>query len=237
MLPGGSPTWQGKVATDIVFLPPLSLTPSWFPWQQDSVLALLSMLSSSVNVLSKDDVKTHTSLLLELFTTALDYRATQANVGCIWNHESLSFCPMMLHTCLASYREKGRWSRQPWQPCVAMTTMVITCQPWSWQDVTNLNHWYYFQPASFPILIPQLLFPCSTYKYPIYLHSWSEWRPANKANSFRHVNVSQYCVDLHCIGVFISSGGGGGVLSTGIHQPRRKALRSVLQTHVPQGTH
>ena len=80
-------------------------------------------------------------------------------------------------------------------------------------------------------------FPCSTYKYPIYLHSWSEWRPANKANSFRHVNVSQYCVDLHCIGVFISSGGGGGVLSTGIHQPRCKALRSVLQTHVPQGTH
>ena len=125
----------------------------------------------------------------------------------------------------------------PWQPCVAMTTMVITCQPWSWQDVTNLNHWYYFQPASFPILIPQLLFPCSTYKYPIYLHSWSEWRPANKANSFRHVNVSQYCVDLHCIGVFISSGGGGGVLSTGIHQPRCKALRSILQTHVPQGTH
>ena len=59
----------------------------------------------------------------------------------------------------------------------------------------------------------------------------------NKANSFCHVNVSQYCVDLHCIGVFISSGGGGGVLSTGIHQPRCKALRSVLQTHVPQGTH
>ena len=44
------------------------------------MLALLSMLSSTVSLLSREDVKAHTSLLLELFTAALDYRVTQANV-------------------------------------------------------------------------------------------------------------------------------------------------------------
>lgn len=46
------------------------------------MLALLSMLSSTISLLSREDVKTHTSLLLELFTVVLDYRVTQANVGC-----------------------------------------------------------------------------------------------------------------------------------------------------------
>ena len=150
MLPGDSPTWQGKVAIYIVLLP-LSLTPSWFPWQQDSVLALLSMLSSSVNVLSKDDVKTHTSLLLELFTTALDYRATQTNVGCTWNHYHSP------PTCLASYRGSV-WSHRSHDH---MTTMMLPWQPWSHDRMLPTCHWYY-QLASFPILIPQLLFPCST---------------------------------------------------------------------------
>lgn len=177
MLPGDSPTWQGKVTIYIVLLP-LSLTPSWFPWQQDSVLALLSMLSSSVNVLGKDDVKTHTSLLLELFTTALDYRATQTNVGCTWNHYHSP------PTCLASYRGSV-WSHGshdhmtttmlPWQswsdnPGIAMTTMI------TWQDVTNLS---LVLSAS---LIPN---PHSTAIIPLqykYLHSCSEWRPENKAS-------------------------------------------------------
>ena len=40
-----------------------------------------------------------------------------------------------------------------------------------------------------------------------------------------------------CTGVIISGGGGGGMLSTGIHQPHRKALRSIIQTHVSQGSY
>jgi len=47
-------------------------------------LALLSMLSSTILLLSREDVKTHTSLLLELFTAVLDYRVTQGNVGCMF---------------------------------------------------------------------------------------------------------------------------------------------------------
>jgi len=67
-------------------VPPRTLLPAFskcYPevvqYSKDSVLALLSMLSSTILLLSREDVKTHTSLLLELFTAILDYRVTQAN--------------------------------------------------------------------------------------------------------------------------------------------------------------
>ena len=46
---------------------------------QDCVVALLSMLGTTIEHMSKDEVKGHSSLLLNVFTTVLDYRATQVS--------------------------------------------------------------------------------------------------------------------------------------------------------------
>lgn len=46
---------------------------------QDCVIALLSMLTTTIDHMDKDEVKVHSSLLLNIFTTALDYRATQVS--------------------------------------------------------------------------------------------------------------------------------------------------------------
>ena len=44
---------------------------------QDSVVALLGMLSSTIAELKKEDVKNHNALLLQIFTTTLDFRSTR----------------------------------------------------------------------------------------------------------------------------------------------------------------
>lgn len=47
------------------------------------MLALLSMLSSTIAKLNKDEIKKHKSVLLEIFLSYLDYRTQKTQVDLI----------------------------------------------------------------------------------------------------------------------------------------------------------
>lgn len=79
---------QGKVS---VYYPPATRNLPAKCLLQDSVCALLGMLSSTITELKKEDVRNHSALLSQVFISMLEYRTAQKDMEVTLTHPDQSF--------------------------------------------------------------------------------------------------------------------------------------------------